>query len=370
MILFWLLTGLMAAGAAVLILRRSHLAERAGTPDDPALGVYRRQLSEIDELADRGLLGQEEQRAAHAEVGRRLMREADRSAASPAPVRPGTGRSIVAAVAALVPLAALGAYLAVGSPGLPDQPFKGRLAAWRAAARADPSKLDLAELAAVLEASAAEHPRDLVPLFFLAKVQAEGGDPGAAARTLRKAAALAPGNAEIWSGLGETLTAQAQGEVTPDARQAFERAAAIDPAAPGPLYYLGRADIAAGRLDAGLARWRVLAAALPAADPRRAAVDAEIAETARTGRLVSAQAPAQAQAQPGAGADEAAFIQSMVDRLAARLKTQPDDPAGWARLIRAYGVLGQQDRRQAAMAEARRLFKDRPDALRVALAGT
>ncbi len=59
----------------------------------------------------------------------------------------------------------------------------------------------------------------------------------------------------------------------------------------------------------------------------------------------------------------------MVDRLAKRLQTQPDDPQGWARLIRAYGVLGRKDRQDAAVAEARRLFKDRPDALRTALAG-
>ncbi len=57
----------------------------------------------------------------------------------------------------------------------------------------------------------------------------------------------------------------------------------------------------------------------------------------------------------------------MVDRLAARLKAQPDDPAGWARLIRSYGVLGRNDLRQAAIADARRLFKDRPDALKTAL---
>ncbi len=68
------------------------------------------------------------------------------------------------------------------------------------------------------------------------------------------------------------------------------------------------------------------------------------------------------------GGDQAAFIQSMVDRLAGELKARPDDPAGWARLIRSYGVLGQADRRRAAIDQARRLFKDRPAALATALA--
>jgi len=90
----------------------------------------------------------------------------------------------------------------------------------------------------------------------------------------------------------------------------------------------------------------------------------------KTGRLPGETEPGQqAAAAPAEGQQQAAFIQSMVDRLATRLKSQPDDPQGWARLIRAYGVLGQTDKRDAAIAQARRQFKDRPDALKTALAG-
>jgi cytochrome c-type biogenesis protein CcmH len=38
--------------------------------------------------------------------------------------------------------------------------------------------------------------------------------------------------------------------------------------------------------------------------------------------------------------DRTAFIRSMVDRLAARLESQPDDLDGWMRLGNAYRVLG------------------------------
>ena len=53
----------------------------------------------------------------------------------------------------------------------------------------------------------------------------------------------------------------------------------------------------------------------------------------------------------------------MVDGLAARLKANPDDPAGWVRLVRAYAVLGEIDRRDAALSEARRRFAGKADAL-------
>jgi cytochrome c-type biogenesis protein CcmH len=53
----------------------------------------------------------------------------------------------------------------------------------------------------------------------------------------------------------------------------------------------------------------------------------------------------------------------MVDGLAARLKANPDDPAGWVRLVRAYAVLGETDRRDAALAAARQRYAGKPDIL-------
>ena len=68
MIAFWAATGLLAAVAAVLVLLRAARAASAVGSEDPTLAVYRRQLAEIDDLAQRGLIGEEEQRTAHAEV--------------------------------------------------------------------------------------------------------------------------------------------------------------------------------------------------------------------------------------------------------------------------------------------------------------
>ena len=46
----------------------------------------------------------------------------------------------------------------------------------------------------------------------------------------------------------------------------------------------------------------------------------------------------------------------MVEGLAARLKQNPKDAAGWQRLIRAYSVMGKRDNAKTALAEARRVF--------------
>jgi cytochrome c-type biogenesis protein CcmH len=367
MLLFWILAAALSGLAALLMLFRAARAERASAPDDPELEVYRRQLAEIDELAERGLLGPDEQRAAHAEAGRRLLGQAGRSR-SEAAAPTANGRRWVMAAAVAAPLLALGGYLVLGSPGFPDQPYKERLKGWVEASRNDPGKLTLPELRAVLELIVAQNPKDQQPLLFLAKVEDGQGDLPAAVRTLETATSVAPNSAQAWVALGENLTAMAGGQPDEEARAAFQRASALDPNAPEPRYWMARAQIAAGQTAQGLQVWKSVAVGLPPDDPRRAGLQAEIAGVEKTGRL--SQAPTEAPAgAPGEGAQQAAFIQSMVDGLAAKLKANPDDPEGWARLIRAYGVLGQTQRRDAAIAEARRLFKDRPDALKTALAG-
>jgi cytochrome c-type biogenesis protein CcmH len=51
----------------------------------------------------------------------------------------------------------------------------------------------------------------------------------------------------------------------------------------------------------------------------------------------------------------------MVAGLAARLKSNPDDGAGWQRLIRAYAVLGDKHKARGALAEARKAMSARSD---------
>jgi cytochrome c-type biogenesis protein CcmH len=51
--------------------------------------------------------------------------------------------------------------------------------------------------------------------------------------------------------------------------------------------------------------------------------------------------------------DRNAMIRGMVDGLATRLKDNGNDVDGWLRLVRAYMVLGERDKAQAARGDAR-----------------
>lgn len=351
MFAFWIAAAALSAAAGWLILHGARAASLRAVGDDPGLAVHRRQLAEIDDLAARGLLPEDEVRAARAEAGRRLLGAADAPRVSVSPTR---GRRIVLVLAALTPVIGLGLYLVSGTPGDPDQPYSRRLAEWR---HADPSTLDPPRMAALLRAIVVERPRDPEAFKNLALAELASGDAMAASRALRNAVAIAPKRADLWAALGETFMAEGDGDIGVDARAAFNEALRLDPASLSARYFLARADIADGKLEQGLAAWRTLLAGLDPNDPSRAALAAEIAAVTRAGGL-----PESRQAPPAR--PDASQIRGMVEGLERRLGSNVDDPEGWVRLVRAWSVLGETARRDAALANARALYKGRPDILK------
>ena len=86
---------------------------------------------------------------------------------------------------------------------------------------------------------------------------------------------------------------------------------------------------------------------------------------------VSAEASGPAALAPGASrpvavpaGDQGEMIRGMVERLAARLHQDGSDVEGWIRLVRSYMVLGDKEKMQAALANARSALKSDPDKLR------
>jgi cytochrome c-type biogenesis protein CcmH len=355
--LFWTAAALLSALASWLVLTLARRRALAPAQGDPGLAVHRRQLAEIDDLVARGLLSPAEQAEVRAEAGKRLLAADDVMR----PAMLSGGRAIVTVTAVLTPLIALGLYLLVGSPGRADAPISARIAAW---SQADPNTLTAAQIAAALTQVARKTPNDARLLQLLAKARLESNDPFGAAKALREAVAIEPRNPELWTQLGELFVLTGNGEVSLDARKAFGEALRYDRKALSPRYHLGLADIADGKAAQGLAGWRALLADLSADDPRREQLAAEIAEVTRTGKPPAPQQqPAAPAAQAGAGADMDQAIRGMVDGLAARLEADPSDPEGWVRLVRAYGVLGEIPKRDAALARARSLYKDQPRVL-------
>jgi cytochrome c-type biogenesis protein CcmH len=121
---------------------------------------------------------------------------------------------------------------------------------------------------------------DLVQDKFLITANAflRHGQFADAAGVLRAGAKKEPGNGEIWLAMANALVQHAEGNLSPAAIYAFNRAAQIDPRNPGPPFFLGLALAQSGRFSEGRMLWADLLARSPADAPWRADLTARLAE--------------------------------------------------------------------------------------------
>jgi cytochrome c-type biogenesis protein CcmH len=340
--LFWVVAALLTLAACLAVLMplvRDTGHEDSGKSHD--LEVYRDQLAELDRDAARGLIDPNEAEQARAEIGRRILR-LDVAAGQPAnePHRSPAPRAIGMAAVLAVPLVAWGFYVALGSPDLPSQPLRERLAK-------NPADSTIDELVARAEAHLTANPRDGRGWDVLAPIYLRLGRPGDAVTAYRNAITISGATAERESGLGEAMATAAGGMVSAQAQAAFERALALDEGSPKAQFFLAVAMAQEGRLTDAAGAWRKLLAGLPANSPWRTPTEQAIDEAGR--RMAGAE---ETDARNGptkeeidnAGdmspADQSAMIEAMVAQLDEKLRANPRDAEGWRRLVRSYQVLG------------------------------
>jgi cytochrome c-type biogenesis protein CcmH len=351
MIWFCCAAGLLVAAVLAGLLRPLLRRPRRGDENGEAVAIFRGQLAEVEADAAQGRLTPEAAAAAGAEIARRLLAAADREAAAatlPAGSASEMSWRIGAAVgvAAVLPIAAVAIYLWVGAP-----------LATRGTAAADDAlqthaQVELAAAADALASRVKADPGNLEDWIMLARSSASLQRFAAARDAYRHAIALAPDRPEAHAELGETLVLEADGVVTPSAAAEFAQAGS-DPRA---RYYTAEAALQHGDRTKAVSLLRALLADAPADAPWREPVArrlAEIAPGTAPGGAASA-APTGPNAQDIAAAQamspeaRAAMIRGMVARLAARLEQHPDDREGWARLARAYDVLGETEKAKVA----------------------
>lgn len=293
MVVFWLLTGLATALAGLLVLAGARQGGEADTVAEPDLAG--RELAELDRLKTRGLLTEDAWASARAEAGRRLLASGPAPAPAPATVRAGRDdRRWVLGALGLTGALALGIYLGVGTPGLPDQAYERRVDEWATTL----DTLEAPQIAAVVARVVRDRPDDLQALTMLGAARFEAGDPLGAASAFRRALAIEPDDAQSWARLGEALVRSQDGVVGGDAEIAFRQAVRIDPGQLGARFFLGQAALARGDIVETRAMWEPLIAALDPADPDREVPQgrrARLGQEAASGREV----PEPRRARPG-----------------------------------------------------------------------
>ena len=175
-------------------------------------------------------------------------------------------------------------------------------------------------------------------------------------RALRNLVRLGRGGADVLADLGETVARVRGNVVTAEARDFLERARAIEPDHRKARFYLAVAAEQDGEWATAAERWNELAA-LP--DQPRPFVDIVTNRAKQASERADGAAPAGpgpediAAAEQLSDEDRRGMIEGMVARLAERLSDEPDDFAGWTRLVRSYIVLGRDEDARTALRSAR-----------------
>ncbi len=370
MIGFWLVAAALTA-LALLPLLRTLL--RPPPPLEGAAefarGVYAAQVAEIERDLKRGILSDDQARAARAEVGRRLLSVADEAAGVKVEALAKPAQRTALVLTLLLPLAALGVYLPLGQPNLPAVPFATR-------PPEAPVPPQVMEAVAKLEAALKDNPDDVGAWGLLAQTYGAMSRPADAVNAWRQVLRLSPDDGSVKGALAEALTVAADGVVGEEAVRLFTEAVAADPMDARARYYLGMARIQAGDIRGALDRWTALVADSPADAPWLPTVRARIHDAATqvgldpiaitpspkparapspaaapgSGGAAPALSPEQMQAMAGMSQqDQQATINSMVDGLQAKLKDNPGDADGWMRLARAREVQGNLDAARDAL---------------------
>jgi len=400
---FWIVAAALAVGIGVLLA----LALIRGRPgaEPPAaydLRVYRDQLGEIERDAARGIISGDEAERMRSEVSRRILAADAQLRAGGAAGGQPRAAGPVTAVVAVVALTAGGLllYSVVGAPGYRDMPLGSRIAA-SDAARADrlgqeaaedrfgpeepetPADVSPEQLALVerLREVVATRPEDQQGLRFLVRSEAALGRMQAARAAQERLVALRgdAASASDHATLAELMIEAAGGYVSADAEAELREALARDPRTPTARFYLGLYFLQVDRPDRAFRLWRDLLEESREDAPWVPVIRAEIGAVARAAG-VDYEPPAPRQAQdgmmpPGPSAGDVAaaeemdpearneMIRGMVTRLSDRLAREGGPAEDWARLINAYGVLGEQETASRIWAEARENFAGDPERL-------
>ena len=386
-----LMIALAVSGLTIPLVRRYDLRKTRAT----GLDVLKAQLGEVD-AAQAGGVSADEAEALKGEIKRRILAETPPVATVARPIPAHAMPWLALGVVAVVALAAAGLYATMGHPEIPSATAvaSNSAAGPDAVAGAGPQAAaqhpmgDVTSMIAGLEAKLQQQPNDPQGWQMLAWSYMRTNRPADAAIAYGRAVALDPKNPEYLSAQGEAMVQAADGKISPDAAAIFRRATAADPTDPRARYFLAMFKDQQGDRNGAMTDWIALLKSAPADAPWLPAVRSEVEEVARERGIniadklppapasppaASAAIPAGPMAAPpgptgaqiaAAGqmsdSDRQAMIHSMVDKLAADLKNNPRDSAGWERLMRARMVLGEKDQAAAAYQSARQAFSDAP----------
>ena len=371
---FWIASGCILLATLIAIIPLI-IRARANSSDEYDATIYHDQLNEIQRDIDHGVLSSIDGEALKTEINKRLekntkivlakAKDQSKHAGTKAPI------TVAIAIVGIIPLTSYGLYSYLGSPGKPDLPFANR----QFNPSVDVASAEMDSLVKKLRERLDQNPNQLKGWILLGQSLVNLKRFNAASDAFKQALKIAPNRAEIAASTAETRFMAKDGKFDQEVRDYFKMAQRLNPEEHKALYYLGLDSYMAKNHATAIQYWVDLISISPVGAPWMDNVRGRLIDAAKAGSLKISDftprlksrskdpkklkqgrdvAPTQEDIR-NAGEmsekDRGIFIRSMVEKLANRLKSEPNDLNGWRRLARSYRVLGEQ--KKAAEAEQR-----------------
>jgi cytochrome c-type biogenesis protein CcmH len=317
--------------------------------------IHRDQLHALEVDLARGVISPQDFETTRDELQLRLLDDTESFDASPKQKTAGfwNARRTAGAVGLSLPVLALGLYLQLGTPEAIDP-----------IATANGNDHQMKEMIDSLAARLQANPNDPKGWAMLARSYKAMGRFEEAQQAFEKAGDIVKTDPDLLVDHAELLGVLAGNKLEGKPQKMIEQALLLNPEHPMGLMMAGVAAYQNADYKDAVTRWEKLLGMLPPDSPDAQQMQANINDARAKGGLTASEGnklpPIPAGAAAGMTPDK---INDMVDRLAARLKDNPDDLAGWARLARAYKVQNRLNEAAAAYAKTGKLLDSDPDLL-------
>ncbi|MBB1075183.1 c-type cytochrome biogenesis protein CcmI [Rhodoferax sp. 4810] len=337
-----LLTLLVLAWLLLPLLRTSR--QSGVSSEGLNAAIHRDQLLALEADLARGVINQEDFEATRDELQLRLLDDTQSTPITPAQQgkRWLTPKATALIVALATPLLAVGLYLQIGNPAMVDPVQSQQM-----------GEQEIRDMIAKLADRQKENPTDLKGWTMLARSYRVMGRLEDAREAFEKAGSYIDTEPDALLDYAAVLGGLQGNKLDGKPTALIAQALKVSPEHPSALMLQGIAAYQRADYVGAVSSWEKLLSLLDPASPDAQQMQANIADARAQGKMPPADTtklpPVPAGAAAGGMTPE--MINQMVERLATRLKDNPDDYTGWARLANAYKVQGKLDEAVQAFAK-------------------
>lgn len=346
---FWYSVTVMLLLAMAMVVWFHRRNARIGVLEDTSDELlYKTRIAEIENDFSNGRLDETSLEVAKVEAARLLINSKSKYSTGSGEVT-RSNRMLLVSNVALLPLLCLGVYLYTGSPPQVILPQT---------AQSDLSEQSLDQLLATAEKRLKENPDDVRGWRVVAPVYMRANRLDDAILAYRNVLRIEGPSTEILSLLGEVLVTKTDGRVGSEAFDLFKQAVALDARNSTASFFIGLRALQTGDRDRARSVWQAMIDGATGEEDWIEVMKQRVARLDEPSTTPENTEPSRSVLPDTVSQEQREMIEGMVSGLAERLVDDPSDKQGWARLVRAYMVLGKREDALAAVEQASQSHSD------------